>query len=142
MRPTMAYSFFRRSLYLVLHTKDNPSDEEWAEYIEYVRKNIQVQRPTMILTEAGGPNTMQRGQLNDLLEAANFKAKISVVTLSRLVRGIVTALSWFNPNIKAFSTIQIPAALEYLEIPKADHDAVQKEIIALRTKLGLPPTST
>ena len=138
MRPTMAFSLFKRSLFLVLHTKDNPTDEEWAEYITFYEKNIAHIRTAMILTEGGGPNAMQRGIMNDLLEAHNVKAKISVVTLSRLVRGIVTALGWFNPKIKAFSTIQIPAALDYLEIPKPDHDAVIREIRMLREKLQLP----
>lgn len=139
MRPTMAYSFLlKQSLFLVMHTKDNPTDEEWAAYLEFTKKNLQNLKRNLILTEGGGPNTMQRGTLNDLLEAQDFKPKISIVTLSRLVRGIVTALSWFNPNIKAFSTIQIPAALEYLDIPKPEHETVTKEIRSLRQKLQLP----
>ncbi len=139
MRPTMAYSLLTKQyLFLVMHTKDNPTDEEWTQYLDFTKKNLQNLKRNLILTEGGGPSTMQRGQLNDLLEAQGFKAKISVVTLSRLVRGIVTALSWFNPNIKAFSTIQIPAALDYLEVPKAEHDLVLKEIKALRMKLQLP----
>jgi len=59
------------------------------------------------------------------------------VTLSRLVRGIVTALSWFNPNIKAFSTIQIPAAMEYLKVAKPDQPALMAEIDRLKASLGI-----
>lgn len=140
MRPTMTHSLYKQSLFLVMHTKDNPTDAEWAEYMDVTRQNLKKIKSTMILTEGGGPNTMQRGQLNDLFEAEAFKGKVSVVTLSRLVRGIVTALGWFNPNIRAFSTIQIPAALEYLEVPAADHDAVLREIKNLRVKLQLPLT--
>lgn len=142
MRPTMTHSLFKQSLFLVMHTKDNPTDEEWAEYMEFTRKNLKQIKCTMIMTEGGGPNAMQRGALNDLFEAENFKGKVSVVTLSRLVRGIVTALGWFNPNIRAFSTIQIPAALEYLGVPASDNDAVMREIKSLRIRVGLPPTST
>jgi len=138
MPQTMAYHLHKKSVFLVLHTKDNPTDEEWAEYVEFSKKNVQFLRSSLIITEGGGPNTLQRGQLNDVLEAQGFKSKISVVTLSRLVRGIVTAISWFNPNIKAFSTIQIPAALEYLEIPAAEHDTIYREIKSLRIKLRLP----
>lgn len=135
---TMAFHLHKKSVFLVMHTKDNPTDEEWTEYVEFAKKNVQFLRSSLIITEGGGPNTLQRGQLNDVLEASGFKSKISVVTLSRLVRGIVTAISWFNPNIKAFSTIQIPAALEYLEIPAAEHDVIFREIKALRVKLHLP----
>lgn len=138
MRPTMAFSLIKRSFFLVLHTKENPTDAEWAEYISFTDQNMKSIKSTMIVTEGGGPNATQRGNLNDLFEARNFKTKVSVVTLSRLVRGIVTALSWFNPNVKAFSTIQIPAALDYLEVSKDDHEAVFREIRALRENLGLP----
>ncbi len=138
MRQTMAFSLFKRSLFLVLHTKDNPTEEEWNEYIKFTEQHMKQIQSTMILTEGGGPNATQRGLLNDLIEGNKLKQKISVVTLSRMVRGIVTALSWFNPNIKAFSTIQVPSALEYLEVPKADHDAVVREIRLLREKLQLP----
>lgn len=135
--PTMAYSIFRRRIFLVVHTKENPSDEEWDAYVEFSRANLGNFDCTLIITDGGGPNTMQRGNLNDMLEAANYKGKISVVTLNRLVRGIVTALSWFNPNIKAFSTLQISSALEYLGVPADQHAAVNAEIKRLRDKLGI-----
>ncbi|MFY0537349.1 hypothetical protein [Nannocystis pusilla] len=80
--------------------------------------------------------------MNDLLEANGFKGKVSVVTLNRLVRGIVTALSWFNPNVKAFTTVQIPAAIEYLEIPKDHHERLMAEIKRLRDKVGISSAMT
>ena len=138
MPPTMAFTLVKGSILLVLHTKENPSDDVFEEYIKFAGDNIHRIKSTMILTEGGGPNAMQRGLSNDLLETHNIKAKIAVVTLSRAIRGIVTALSWFNPNIKAFSTIQIPAAMEYLEVPREDRDAVVREVKALRKKLDLP----
>lgn len=137
MRPTMAYSLFKRSLFLVLHTKDNPTDAEWAEYLKFVQANIDKIQSTMILTQGGGPNATQRGEMTDLIEANHLKLVVSVVTLSRMVRGIVTALSWFNPNIKAFSTIQIPAAMEYLKVAKPDQNALMAEIDRLKATLGI-----
>lgn len=137
MQPTTSYTIHKR-LFLVMNTKDNPSDAEWAEYVDFTIKNLAHFTSTMIITEGGGPNTMQRGMMNDMLEAKGFKQKVAVVTLSRLARGIVTALSWFNPNVRAFSTVQIPAALTYLDIPAADHEGVIKEIRGLRAKLKLP----
>lgn len=134
---TAAYTIYRR-LFLVMHTKDNPTDEEWAEYVDFTVKNLAHFTSTMIITEGGAPNAMQRGSMNDLLEAKGFKQKVAVVTVSRLARGIVTALSWFNPNVRAFSTVQVPAALTYLDIPAADHEGILNEVRALRQKLKLP----
>lgn len=136
-RPTMAFNIYRRSVFLVVHSKENPTDEEWNEYVEYSRKNLGNFTCSVIISEGGGPTTLQRGGLNDMLEAHNFKGKIAVVTLSRIVRGVVTALSWFNPNIKAFTTLQVNTALDYLGVPKEDYDGVITEIKRLREKLQL-----
>ncbi len=135
--PTMAFTIFRQGVLLVVHTKDNPTDEEWNEYIDYGRKNMGRFTSSLVISEGGGPTTVQRGQMNDLLEANGFKGKVAVVTLNRLVRGIVTALSWFNPNIKAFTTVQVQAALEYLGVAKDQQDIYIAEIKRLRDKVGI-----
>jgi hypothetical protein len=139
--PTMAYSLYQ-SVLVAVHTKDNPSEEEWNGYVEFGRKHMGAYTSSLIISEGGGPNATQRGAMNDLLEANHFKGKVSVVTLNRLVRGIVTAISWFNPNIKAFTTVQIPAAIEYLEIPKDQHERLMAEIKRLRDKLGISTPMT
>ncbi|MBL9106518.1 MAG: hypothetical protein JNL82_36680 [Myxococcales bacterium] len=139
MKRTLAYQFWKRQVVILVHSKDAPADDEWEEYIRDVRTWAPTIRAVLVISEGGGPNSLQREQMEHALDRERFKGKTAVVTLSRVARGIVTALSWFNPNIKAFSTIQIPAALEYLEVPKPDHDAIQKEIRALRVKLSLPP---
>lgn len=140
--PTMAFTIFRRSVFIAVHTKDNPSDEEWNAYVEFGRKNMGAFTSSLVISEGGGPNTVQRGAMNDLLEANNFKGKVAVVTLNRIVRGIVTALSWFNPNVKPFSTLQIPAAIEYLGVPKDQQDALMTEIKRLREKVGISAAMT
>lgn len=139
--PTMAYSLYQ-SVLVAVHTKDNPTDEEWSGYVEFGRRHMGAYTSSLVVSEGGGPNATQRGAMNDLLEANDFKGKVSVVTLNRLVRGIVTAISWFNPNIKAFTTVQIPAAIEYLEIPKDQHERLMAEIKRLRDKVGISSAMT
>lgn len=139
--PTMSFSLYHTVL-VAVHTKDNPTDEEWNSYVDFGRKQMGNYTSSLIISEGGGPNATQRGAMNDLLEANNFKGKVSVVTLNRLVRGIVTALSWFNPNVKAFTTVQIAAAIEYLEVPKAHQDRLMAEIKRLRDKVGISSAMT
>src|SRR5690606_6571718 len=93
-------------------------------------------RAFLIVTEGGGPNAMQRGALDEAVGLENHPAKTAVVTVSMIARGIVTAIGWFSKGIKAFSTNQLPAALDYLEIPKADHDGVMAEVKRLRLDLS------
>lgn len=137
VHPTMMYTVIK-SVAVMLHTKDNPSDAEWDEIMARIDRDHGRYRCALIITEGGGPNTMQRGQMTDTFDAKGFKGKVAVVTVNRIARGIVTALSWFNPNVKAFSTVQVNAALEYLEVPAADQDIVRAEIKRIRVQLGLP----
>lgn len=137
--PTMMYTVIK-SVAVMLHTKDNPADAEWDEIIDRIGRDFGRYKCALIITEGGGPSTMQRGQMTDTFEAKGFKGKVAVVTVNRIARGIVTALSWFNPNVKAFSTVQVNAALEYLEVTASDQDIVRAEIKRLRLHLGLPVT--
>jgi hypothetical protein len=121
----------------LVHSKDNPTDEEWAAYLVDARTWRDKIDGFLVVTEGGGPNSLQRGEMNDALEAEKRGGKTAVVTLSRIARGIVTALSWFNPGIKAFSTINVPAALDYLNVPKSDQDNLLAELKRLKTDLGI-----
>jgi hypothetical protein len=137
MKRTLAYRFWERQVVVLVHTKDSPTDEEWKTYCDDARKWRAQIRGILVLSEGGGPNSVQRGELEVALDRP--EAKTAVVTLSRVARGIVTAMSWFTPKIKAFSTLQIPAALEYLEVPPRGHASINAAIKALRTELELPP---
>ena len=139
MKRTLAYRFWERQVIVLVHTKDSPTDEEWKAYCDDARKWRTQVRGILVLSEGGGPNSVQRGELEAALDHPEYNAKTAVVTLSRVARGIVTALSWFTPKIKAFSTLQIPAALEYLEVPPRSHDSIGVTIKALRNDLQLPP---
>lgn len=137
MKRTLAYQLWKRQLVILVHSKSSPSEGEWDDYCKAVKGWCKEIRGVLVVSEGGGPNSMQRAQLEEALDRDRFSGKTAVVTLSSIARGIVTAMSWFNPNIKAFSTIQIPAALDYLGVPKDDRDEVQKEIQALRAKAQL-----
>lgn len=137
MKRTLAYRFWERQVLILVHTKDAPADDEWKAYCDDAHKWRAQIRGILVLSEGGGPNSVQRGELETALERP--EGKTAVVTLSRVARGIVTALSWFTPKIKAFSTLQIPAALEYLEVPPRSHDSITAAIKALRVELQLPP---
>lgn len=136
MNPTMIYALVRLKLFLVLHTKENPNDAEWEEYLRAIKAARGI-NAILIISDGGGPTTMQRGKMNDLLEELKFQGKVAVVTVKSMVRGIVTAISWFNPGIKAFSTLQIPAALKYLDFPEDQHPPILAEIARLKAKIGI-----
>jgi hypothetical protein len=140
MNSTLAYTLYKRRLLILVHTKNAPDDAEWREYAQSANKWKKEIQGLLVITEGGGPNTMQRAELDAALEIESHSAKTAVVTVSRIARGIVTAISWFSPGIKAFSTNQLGHALEYLGVSATEIDSVNAEIRRLKKDLGLPIT--
>lgn len=138
MHRTLAFSVFRRRLIILVHTKEPPAESEWQEYVEEARQRRNELRAFLVVTDGGGPNAMQRAALDEAVGLEKHPAKTAVVTVSVVARGIVTAIGWFSKNIKAFSTNQLPAALDFLEVPTAEHEGVAIELKRLRKGLNLP----
>jgi hypothetical protein len=73
----------------------------------------------LVVTDGGGPDVVMRGELQAFFKKHGHSPKTAVVTTSVLSRGIVTAVNWFNPNIKAFAPVHFPAALDHLGLARA-----------------------
>ena len=139
MPKTMAYKFCRQKTMILVHTKEPPSDDEWKAYIQDAATLRDRIKGFLVISEGGGPNTLQRGELNELMEVEKRGQKTAVVTVNRIARGIVTAMGWFNPGIKAFSTINVQAALEYLGVPANEYDDHLVDLKKLKAELGIAP---
>jgi hypothetical protein len=121
-------------LFIVVYGTANPSDEEWVAYLKLVQHHGIDRTMQLIFTDGGGPSATQRRYLNGLLNGRTVP--VAVVSSSATVRGIVTALSWFNRRIKAFSPTALREALAHLEIPVSRMDLIQREAARLRLTLG------
>lgn len=137
MTRKLAYTFFKRRLLILVHTKDAPENDEWKEYVESARKWRQEIQGFLVVSDGGGPNTMQRAELDEAIDIEHHPGKTAVVTISRIARGIVTAISWFSPGIKAFGTNQMSQAIEYLGTPPPEVEAVVVEVNRLKKSLGI-----
>ena len=120
MAKTMAFAYVDGVL-LAVHPAANPSEPEWEAYIRFCEQLPKTCRRTLAVTAGGGPNAVQRKLLQEryLRAFVNDKMnpmKVAVVTNSSIVRGIVTALNWFNPNTSAFPADAIHEALRYLGV--------------------------
>ena len=123
---------------LVVHGTEAPFDHEWDEYLNQVRLVVATGRPRAIaITEGGAPTLSQRSQLNQILRGTG--AIGAVVSDSAFVRGIVTALSWFNRGVRSFAPEEFEFACEHLglSVPQIRH--LGARLNALRDSLGLPP---
>lgn len=123
---------------LVVHGREPPTDGEWEYYLSQVKLVVATGRPrAMAVTEGGAPSLSQRTRLNRLLRGT--RALGAVVSDSSFVRGIVTALSWFNHGVRSFSPDELAAACAHLELSTAQTHQLRGRLDALRHSLGLPP---
>jgi hypothetical protein len=109
---------------LTLHTPDPPSDEAWQVYLDAIvalmqRANGDLGRArAMSISDGGHPDVKQRDRLNQLLKTLTHGRGIAaIVTDDILARGVIRALSWFNPDVRAFSRAALSEAIAYLQIP-------------------------
>lgn len=135
-RPNMVQEFVG-TIMLVVHTSDSPSDPEWERYIAGLAsmKDLNALR-SIVFTDGGAPNLSQRRALNDFL--ADRQVLGAVVSHSHLVRGVVTALRWYNPKIRAFSPREIQTAFDYVGVRPEELDPVWETVERLRARLDHP----
>jgi len=107
-----------RDLVVSVHTKKDPTREEWETLLVALkeaeaRKAGDLSRVlTLILGDGGSPDTLMRDALSRLLKGRPLK--MAVVTDSVVARGAVTAIGWFNPQVRAFATSKGASVFEYL----------------------------
>ena len=121
---------------IIVHSEAPPSDEEWEAYVSVIRSVKDLSKLRCIaFTDGGAPNSSQRKLLNEALK--NRPLQAAAVSSSTLVRGVVTALNWFNPLVRAFAPERLGEAYQYLKLSREEVSAVNKAISALQKELGI-----
>ncbi|APR86007.1 Hypothetical protein A7982_11356 [Minicystis rosea] len=121
-------------LVVVLIGKAGPTNGEWDLYLGAIRKlgSLDDMR-TLVMTDGGGPDSVQRKTLIDFMKGR--PSLTCMVSSNPIVRGLTTALSWFNPQIKSFASDRVDEALHYLHVPPESSSMVWHEIKRLREQL-------
>jgi hypothetical protein len=128
----MTYKVIDR-LFLVAFGLVEPSDDEWRTYLNVVERHGINSTMQLVITEGGVPTYAQRRYLNDRL--AGRYVPVAVVSGSRSLVTVVTAMSWFNRKIKAFPPSGLRDAIAYLEIPASRTELIEREIEKLKGEL-------
>ena len=121
---------------VALHTNTTPSREEWDAWMEDVRKVPAAQLRVLAITDGGGPSAVQRNAFVKYLSGA--QARIAVLSDALVVRGIVTALSWFTDRIQIFSPDRFSDATAHLDLSRAQCDLVKERLEVLARSLSNP----
>lgn len=122
---------------LLVHGPHPPGDAEWAEYLRDLASWLPGSVGLLIVTAGGGPTGSQRRALREVTAAApDAKTPTAVVSSSRLVRGIVRAISLFAPSIRVFAPGSLPDALAYVEVDPAEQPELLARIQQLQRTLA------
>lgn len=116
-----------------------PSNQEWNEYVEALKKIVDRHPPVLTVSDGGGPNAGQRQRLLSIYSKEHHdQIRVAVVSDATAVYGVVTAISWFNSTIKAFKIGKIEEAFSYLEVNPSRTSVILQSVRSLRRDLGLP----
>ena len=111
-----------------------PTEHDHRDSIQFFRKLDFDRIKLLAITEGGAPSTMQRKDFNDALRG--HQPPLALLTDSSLVRGAITAYSWFNKNIRAFPRANLADALSYLGVPELQYGKMEREVNGLREQVS------
>jgi hypothetical protein len=138
---TMIVDFWKgsRVVCVTLHATQTPSDAEWNPVLEGMRRfgkensNDFARLCCLALTDSGGPNAKQRAAVAGILNGRT--SRVAVISGGGpLVRVVVTALSWFNPDTKMFGPDKVDAIREHLGLTRDDLESVAVRAVELQAR--------
>lgn len=143
MAPTFRFSTVKtedRAIVLFLHTADAPDDPTWALSMQEVAAQIRavgVERlAVLVITDGGAPSTTQRKALAEATQ--NGRHPLAVVNSNPVIRGVITAISWFNSGIKPFAPNKWRDAVAHCGCSDKAAVPLLDEMRRLQKELGKP----
>jgi hypothetical protein len=102
------FEFFDSHRIIMLHAQAAPPASGWDDYLQQLRTKDVTSLGLLVFTAGGAPGPAQRRALNRVLDGRHFAR--AIVHRSTVVRGVVAAVSWFAPGVKAFDPAAWAAA--------------------------------
>jgi hypothetical protein len=127
------------SLLIAVYNENQPTDDDHRKATAVFR-TLDLEKVRFLgVTRGGAPTASQRKDLTDILNGRELLA--AIVTDARLVRGVVSALSWFNQRVRAFSMSEMDEAFKYLSIVPRDFEHVRSTVKRLEGEVAGAPGS-
>lgn len=117
---TIGYARIGADTYVYVSAKDrSPSNDDFSKYLEFLTHDLKHSvKPRCIVYERyEGITASQRQLLREVI--GRYSPVIAVITASGTARVIVTALSWFHDQIRAFSPEDRLGAFRHVGISNA-----------------------
>lgn len=115
-----------------------PTDEQWAPLmhdLKQVRAGLvgRAQMYGLVISDGGAPNAGQRAEFAKNLDGKPFRC--GVLSDSTLVRGAVTAMGWFNNEMKSFSPKDSKQWIAYIPLEEPEILIARRAVAELYKKL-------
>lgn len=126
---TLGYAKIGFDLYIYVSAKNKPpSNEDFDPYLQFLTQHLKpgVKARCIVYERFEGITATQRKLMRDVIDP--YTPVVAVITSSTIGRGIVTALSWFNKNFKAFSPEDRLAAFRHVGLQDSMAEEVWKVI--------------
>jgi hypothetical protein len=138
--------FERFGAYVVVcHDGQAPPFETWETYMSHALAGILADeiRGFLIVTEGGGPNAMQRRQLEMTMRSQGLETAppSAIVTDAWSARQLAIIVSWFIPTIRTFAKRDTEKALDFLNVPAAQRQEILTAVTRLQAQLPVPAAS-
>jgi hypothetical protein len=111
------------------------NQRDMAHFLDVLR-TAPIKRYLACMHGSFNSSSVQRKEGADLIKSRDIE--VAVITDDRLVRGIVTALSWLGARVSAFSWADIGKSLEHLRLDGEQAKGILGTIGKFRWELGIP----
>lgn len=78
----------------------------------------------LVFTDGGSPSPVARKKLVTRLARFSARPRTAVVSDAPAVRFVVAMLTLFNPNAKVFSSREVAAALDFIDVDEGDRPEI------------------
>lgn len=121
---------------VVAHSPGPVDDGDWERFLALTGRIVDDKGSVNVMVRSegsGGPNGLQRAKLEAVAERGLLR--VGVLTRSRVIRGIVTALSWIQKiDIKAFDPEDEAGLGAHLSLSDADRASLMAVLRRLETE--------
>lgn len=134
MAPVAQHFFFAlvESGSVLVHTRQNPTDAEWTEYLQALRKVRPAAPPwVLVFTDGGGPTPAQRQALTRGIGGQHYTG--AVLGDAPVTRFIIASMALMNADIRTFHPDELEAAFLYLKLSPAQRAGAEDKMRALFT---------
>jgi hypothetical protein len=114
----------------------NPSDAEWAAYLQVLERLHRAPHPYRYLTisDGGHPSRAQQAQVKAVTHGRT--PAVAIVSSSVPIRFVGSLLALFNPRVQCFGPEQLHRAFAHIELDPAAVSKVRACLDALKQKVA------